>query len=114
MYLLASRLRRLLLVSWLVLLLAASVLLVPWTFEGEVFMPGSREPTQVSLSERRWAALFAPPEVDPEALGLGTADERFQVRLHPALDRKGWSFQVGGVLLVGLIAVGATWLRRRL
>jgi hypothetical protein len=113
MHSLSSRARRLLLAAWFVLLLTASVLLVPWMFEGEVFTPGSREPTQVSLSDRRWAPLFAPPEVDPEALGLGTADERFQIRLHPVVDSAGLSLQVGGVLLLGLVAVVVAWRRRR-
>lgn len=67
-------------------------------------MPGTGQPSEVSLPDRHWAPLFAPPEVDPEALGLGVADERFQVRLHPVPDRRGWTIQVLGVLLLGLLA----------
>ena len=106
------RLRVIFFSAWLALLLSTVVLLVPWRFEGEVFMPGSGQPSEVSLPERHWAPLFAPPKVDPAALGLGIADERFQVRLHPVLDRRRMALQLGSVLLVGLVVAAFGWFRQ--
>lgn len=76
-------------------------------------MPGSAEPSDVALPERHWAPLFAPPEVDPEALGLGVADERFQVQLRAVRDTRLQWILIGGALLPGVVVTAVSRLRER-
>ncbi len=98
----------------LALALVAGVLLAPWQFTGEVFIPGSREPDPIVMPGHHYRPLFLPPAVDPQALGLPATDERFQASLSAEVDSSRMAMQAAVAFVLGLVVgVAADAVKKR-
>ena len=105
--------QKLIAAAGLVLVCLLGVVFAPWRFTGQVWSPGGGEPQRIELEARRHAPIFSPPKVDPQELGLGTPDERFQVQVRAELDWRPWLLRTASIGALTLMAMRIAGTRRR-
>ena len=97
--------QKLIAATGLVLVCLVGVLFAPWRFTGQVWSPGGGEAQRIELDGRRHAPVFAAPRVEPQELGLGIPDERFQIQVRAELDWRPWLLRVLAVVALTLVAI---------
>jgi len=105
--------QKLIAATGLVLVCLVGVLFAPWRFTGQVWSPGGGEAQRIELDARRHAPVFAAPRVEPQELGLGIPDERFQIQVRAELDWRLWWLRIVAIGGLTALAMRLAATRRR-